>query len=167
MDITTIAQGIILHQVNCKGVMGCGVALAIRNKWPKVYEWYRRQYHKAKPGMIQIVHIEYNLFVVNLFAQDRYGRDKRYTDYDALQSCLEKISTWRFKNHQDLPVYIPYKMGCGNAGGNWDIVYSIIQDTIPEAKIVYPQTSEGKEIKQLFKKVISKNLKDLQKDIEF
>lgn len=156
MDITAIKQGIILHQVNCKGVMGCGVALAIRNKWPKVYDRYREQYHKAKLGMIQIVHIkvsedfqssdhhtnseaisEDNLFVVNLFAQDRYGRDKRYTDYDALESCLEKISIWQFKNHPNLPVYIPYKMGCGNAGGNWDIVYAIIQNTILDARIVY------------------------------
>ena len=137
MDITTIAQGIILHQVNCKGVMGCGVALAIRNKWPKVYDRYREHYNKAELGMIQIVHIEYNLFVINLFAQDRYGREKRHTDYDAVESCLKKVYTWRSKCHQDLSVYIPYKMGCSNAGGNWDIVYSIIQDTISEAKIVY------------------------------
>lgn len=137
MDITTIKQGIILHQVNCQGVMGCGIALAIRKKWPKVYARYLNYYKNMKLGMIQIVHIEYNLFVVNLFAQDRYGRNKRYTDYDAVKSCLKEVTTWYFKNHQDLPVYIPYKMGCGNAGGNWDIVYAIIQEVIPESKIVY------------------------------
>lgn len=139
MDITTIKQGIILHQVNCQGVMGSGVALAIRNKWPKVYERYLEHYQKAKLGMIQIVHIKYNLFVVNLFAQDRYGREKRHTDYDAMESCLKKIDTWWFKNHQDLSIYIPYRMSCGNAGGNWDIVYSIIQDTLSNFKIVYYQ----------------------------
>lgn len=138
MDITIITRGIILHQVNCKGVMGCGVALAIRNKWPKVYEKYREHYQKAKLGMIQIIPIKDDLFVVNLFAQDRYGREKRHTNYDAVESCLKKISTWKLKNHQNLSVYIPYKMGCGNAGGNWDIIYSIIQDTISEAAIVYP-----------------------------
>lgn len=167
MDITTIKQGIILHQVNCKGVMGCGVALAIRNKWPKVYERYREHYHKAELGMIQIVHIEYNLFIINLFAQDRYGRNKRYTDYDAVESCLKKVSTWQFKNHPNLPVYIPYKMGCSNAGGNWDIVYAMIQDALSNFKVVYLQSPENEEIEQTFRKIISKNLKDLQKDIEF
>lgn len=90
MDITIITRGIILHQVNCKGVMGCGVALAIRNKWPKVYEKYREHYQKAKLGMIQIIPIKDDLFVVNLFAQDRYGREKRHTNYDAVESCLKK-----------------------------------------------------------------------------
>lgn len=32
---------IICHQVNCKGVMGAGLAKQIRDKWPDVYDRYR------------------------------------------------------------------------------------------------------------------------------
>ncbi len=31
---------IIAHQVNCRGVMGSGVALQIKERYPYVYEMY-------------------------------------------------------------------------------------------------------------------------------
>lgn len=40
-DITEVTNGYIIHQVNDKGVMGAGVALAIRNKFPAHYEDYK------------------------------------------------------------------------------------------------------------------------------
>ncbi len=32
---------IVCHQVNCKGVMGAGLALQIKNKFPMVYKNYK------------------------------------------------------------------------------------------------------------------------------
>ena len=32
---------IICHQVNCKGVMGAGLAKQIRDKWPVVFDEYK------------------------------------------------------------------------------------------------------------------------------
>ena len=34
-DLLTAPQKCIAHQVNCQGVMGSGVARAIRNEYPK------------------------------------------------------------------------------------------------------------------------------------
>ena len=31
----------IAHQVNCQGVMGAGVAKALRNKYPELYSQYQ------------------------------------------------------------------------------------------------------------------------------
>lgn len=42
MDITTATRGIVVHGVNCQGVMGSGVALAIRTKWPQIFESYKK-----------------------------------------------------------------------------------------------------------------------------
>ena len=39
-DITEIESGIICQQTNCQGVMGSGLAKAIRDKWPKVFDEY-------------------------------------------------------------------------------------------------------------------------------
>jgi len=36
-DITTVEIGVMVSQVNCRGVMGAGVAKAIRDRWPIVY----------------------------------------------------------------------------------------------------------------------------------
>lgn len=35
-DITTIDEGVILHQVNCQNAMGSGVAKALFSKWPQI-----------------------------------------------------------------------------------------------------------------------------------
>jgi hypothetical protein len=35
-----------------------------------------------------------------------------------------------------MPVYIPYNMGCGLGGGDWEIVSGIIEETLPDAIIV-------------------------------
>jgi len=40
-DILKVKSGFIVHQVNCQKVMGGGLALAIRKKWPIVYERYK------------------------------------------------------------------------------------------------------------------------------
>ena len=32
---------LIAHQTNCLGVMGAGIAKAIKNKWPDVYTQYK------------------------------------------------------------------------------------------------------------------------------
>ena len=91
MGILNVKKGIICQQVNCMGVMGCGLALAIRNKWPIVYVSYKKQIHKAGLGKIQLVRVDDDLFVGNLFAQYRYGREKCHTNYQAMKTCLEKV----------------------------------------------------------------------------
>lgn len=41
-DILQASEDIIGHQVNCQGVMGAGLAKQIRNKYPHVYDEYRK-----------------------------------------------------------------------------------------------------------------------------
>lgn len=135
VDIFSMTEGIICHQVNCQGKMGRGIALDIKKKFPIVFNKYKLQcaHGHLKIGMVYIVQVAEKLFIGNLAGQDRYGLDKRYTDYDAVRTCLQKIKKWSVD--RKLAVYIPYKMGCNNAGGDWDVVYDIIKDEIPEAII--------------------------------
>jgi hypothetical protein len=138
-DITTVTEGIVAHQVNCLGYMGCGVALAIRKKWPWAYERYIPYGKKTgngtlRPGMIQMVKVGDRLWVANLAGQDNIGRTKRMTDYAALEVCLQKLAEW-MKSREQLgpgPAHFPYGMGCHNAGADWVIVESIIVKYIPE-----------------------------------
>ena len=135
LDILTIKEGLICHQVNCMGKMGYGLALDIRNKYPKAYDFYMRAYEKKlwKLGVVQLVTITDKLIIGNLAGQYYYGHDKRYTDYEALGNCLVKISYFVADN--DYQLYIPYKMGCSSAGGDWDTVYQIIEQIVPSAII--------------------------------
>ena len=95
----------ICHQVNCMGKMGSGVALQVRQRFPHVYEEYKKVASSDMLGKVQIVpvkpkYIGYDCgsiaipsneqWICNFFAQDNYGYDgKQYTSLEALEKCLE------------------------------------------------------------------------------
>jgi hypothetical protein len=133
-DVTTVESGVVLHQVNCLGVMGSGVALAIKNKWPKVYQRYvelHDQYSSQQwrlLGMAQRVKADRDVAVVNLFGQYDCGSGQRFTEYGSLGTALNEFSSglWEI-GHETEDIYIPYKMGCDRGGGDWNIVYDMIE----------------------------------------
>lgn len=138
-DILKVRYGIVCHQVNCKGKMGAGLALAIRKKWPQVYKDYMKAYRNGdlKLGNVIISTImPHELLVANLCGQDNYGRKGKYTDYNALKKCLNFVNKINITN---LPICIPHGMSCTLAGGNWKTVSSIIEDIIPDAIIIRKQ----------------------------
>jgi hypothetical protein len=121
-DIFTIEKGLIGHQVNCQKTMGRGFVLPLIAKWPQVKEDYLR--FQPVLGEVLYSRVEKNIIVASMYGQDRYGTDKRYTDYEALKSCLFKLS--ELGARLNLPIYLPYKIGCGNGGGEWSEVSKII-----------------------------------------
>lgn len=128
LDETT---GIIVHGVNCRGRMGAGIALAIRKKYPQVFDSYIRYgdalrwRHNFLLGEVDFVRITDRLTIANAFIQEDYGHEnKRYASYDAIDRCFATINQYANKLH--LPVKYP-KIGAGLAGGCWDIISTIIE----------------------------------------
>lgn len=126
-NILEICEGVIVHQVNNKRVMGAGLAKQIRNKYPQHYNDYLK--HPLRLGSCVSTTLR-NLTIVGIVAQDGYGRDRRYTDYAAFEECLKLLA----KAHQ-APIYIPYNIGCGLAGGDWSIISQLIEQYLPTATI--------------------------------
>ena len=116
-DILNIKTGFICHQVNCYGVMGAGLALSIKKKYPKVFDEYKKLCSSNHPknllGMIQIVKVSDNLRIVNVFSQLNYGKSGLYTRYDQLESCLLRLN--EIAKITNSNIYLPYKIGCGLA----------------------------------------------------
>lgn len=132
-DITDVTHGYIMHGVNCKGVMGSGVAKAIRNKWPKVFTVYKRRVMNKREryaellGTVQIVRVTESptINIINAFTQITYGRKGKHADVNAIRSCLEKVCSGLCKNGE---LCIP-KIGCGLGGLSWEReVLPIIED---------------------------------------
>ena len=143
-NILDAPEDIICHQVNTKSVMGAGLAKQIRNKYPEVYPSYQRYCKGCKDGNpqnllgeVQTILCSDGKIVANLFGQYDYGRDKQYTDYNALKQSLESILTIA-KMFND-SIAIPYGIGCGLAGGSWDIVYSIIEEVFKDYDVTIYQ----------------------------
>ena len=126
----------ILHQVNCKGVMGAGIAKQIRDRYPFVYQDYLKalKYEHAGLGHIVVSREQgvNGLEIISMFAQENFGYSGRYTDYDAFKKCLDlvadHVNQWSYKYHENFKVGIPYKIGCGLAGGDWEKVKKMIKE---------------------------------------
>ena len=146
-DLLTLKSpdDIILHQVNCQGVMGRGLANQIRKLYPDVYETYKEEIDRRKQardrfspvdgygmlGKIQICRSNNHPTIINLFSQNYYGTDKNYTDYVSLKSCLRTVNGL-FKGST---VSLPWGIGCGLAGGDWDRVLSIIKGCLQDCTV--------------------------------
>lgn len=128
-DITAIKRGYIMHQVNCQDVMGAGVAKALYTKYPQV----KRAYHafaKAHPtpesrfGLVQPVKVSDDLTICNSFTQFGYGNSaktgKTYTDEKKLMDALSRFDARAKENN--MLAYVPDRIGCGLAGGNWNTI---------------------------------------------
>jgi len=130
---------LILHQVNCQGKMNSGVAKAIREKWPIVFEEYVKLFSKdffvVKLGICQPVSVSDTQKVINMFSQDNYGYDgKMYTSYDAINTCLGKVKDYCVNNGYKR-IALPYKMCCCRGGANWDVIMAMIKANFEDSDI--------------------------------
>lgn len=127
-DMLTIENGVICHSCNTMGKMGAGIALSIRRKFPIVYKKYMNAYdtNKLKLGTIQIVEVDDELYVCNMFTQKYYGRSGMYVNYDAFRECVKKINSWA--NDKNIQIYFPFKISSTLAGGDWNIILQIITE---------------------------------------
>ena len=128
----------ICHQVNCQGKMNSGVAKAIRERWPIVYTTYWNTFLSKSNLLGKILLVDINEYephtwpdqptIINMFSQEFYGYDgKRYTSYDAFWSCLEHIKETVPKGSK---IAFPYKIGCDRGGANWNVILSMISETL-------------------------------------
>ena len=144
-DLFASNADIIAHQVNCQGVMGSGVAKQVRMLFPGAYANYQSACRSVKGktesllGNTQLSSENLpdgkRIYIANMFAQNKYGYDgKQYTDYGAFRSCLAQLSIFadaiRQKSGKEPQIALPYRIGCDRGGGNWDTVYTIIEEEL-------------------------------------
>lgn len=116
------------HQVNCKGVMGAGIAVEAKNRYPGMFQEYqsRCKYFGSKNlGDVQFYVSENGTVLANLFGQNEYSRGQLQTNYDAFEECIQTV--YEFAIRYNLSVGFPYKIGCDLAGGDWETVRGIIE----------------------------------------
>lgn len=129
-DITTVTNGIVIHGVNCQGVMGSGVAKAIKTKWPIMYEVFQKNGAGKKwLGSSHIITIsdeeDKELYVANCYTQEHYGPgDRAYASTEAISNALNGV--FSFASTIGLTIHSPM-IGCGLGGLEWDKVGKIYQ----------------------------------------
>lgn len=137
-DVTNpIGDGnkIVAHCCNDKKLMGRGVAKALFMKWPSVRsEYMDMESHDL--GEVGMVCVEPDVIVANMIGQHDIRPDEKGSPpvrYFALRNALETVKenaeAWQAS------VHIPYLMGCDLAGGRWEVVEEIIEETFAKTGI--------------------------------
>lgn len=138
-NILHAKSGILAHGVNCRGVMGAGLARQIREKWPVVYKRYMEEpVGPEMLGSVQFVEIgqlikdKPPLVVANCWTQVFYGMKPphdgaaQHADYKAIEEALTKVVQRAIDDNTC--VHIPMWIGCGLAGGDPAVVSKIVED---------------------------------------
>jgi O-acetyl-ADP-ribose deacetylase (regulator of RNase III) len=140
--ITLAKEGkfdVIAHGCNCYCNMGAGIAPQMANAFGCDKFTMERDEHKGdvnKLGTIDYEHFPASgLAVVNAYTQydtgfNRLTGSKSALDYEALTLCLRKMNFTFDSLHIGLP-----QIGCGLAGGDWEIVKEIIQKELKDCDV--------------------------------
>lgn len=143
-DLLDFPDGIsgIIHGCNTRNNFGAGIALAIKKKFPEAYAADSRAYTNSTAvlGNFSFAELDDNRSVYNLYQQSTWHKKGGHDiplSYDALLCGLKKVRDYHFQKFVTPgKLGIPWCMGCGLAGGNWNIVSEIIRETFAENEVV-------------------------------
>lgn len=127
-NLAYVQEYIILHGCNCFDIMGAGVAKALVTRWPIINSREslkslanRGDYQRL--GQICPIQVNDRQTVINCYTQYSFGRDQQHADYEAIQKALLKVKV--YCEQKQIFTIASSPIGCGLAGGDWDIVKDI------------------------------------------
>lgn len=116
-----------INTVNCVGVMGAGVALAFKHKYPDMYKDYVKQCKNGqiRPGVPSVWKtgdmFSKDIEIVNFPTKNHW---RKPSEYEYVESGLVWLSSF-LRDRERLTVTLP-ALGCGHGGLDWDVVKSLI-----------------------------------------
>jgi len=148
-DVTTPQRAkasdivVIPHCCNNRKIMGAGVALFLKTKWPEVDEIYQNSSDELGSVSYYIHTIEdeektVDLVVANMIGQDscRSISNPKPVKYVALMQAMEKVFTFcdamkineKMNNRNRNVAIHACKFGSDLAGGNWGFILELINE---------------------------------------
>ncbi|HEA69902.1 hypothetical protein LCGC14_1595190 [marine sediment metagenome] len=134
-DFFDYEADIMVNTVNCVGVMGAGVALAFKRKYPDMFKYYEKQCKRGevKPGKPSVWSsndmISKGVEIINFPTK---GHWRKPSEYEYVETGLVWLSEY-LSERQGLTVTLP-ALGCGHGGLEWSIVKEMIKDHLGKSE---------------------------------
>lgn len=135
-NILEATAGIIVHGCNAQGGPVGGLAKAIFDQYPAAQTAHENLVYAYTDKMSMLGKCSYyrtsnpNLIICNAVTQLFPGAGS--LSYDAIESCFKEVATLMeviSSTEGSMPILFP-KIGAGIAGGNWNIIEMIIDETV-------------------------------------
>ncbi len=128
----------IVNTVNCVGVMGKGIALQFKNKWPDNFDLYQAACRagEVRPGKMHVFDAGAYAqphYIINFPTKDHWrGNSKMSFIKEGLRDLVEQVQRLGIKS-----IAVP-PLGCGNGGLSWDDVKPMIVEAfvaLPDVEV--------------------------------
>lgn len=123
-DMFELDVDIRVNTVNCVGVMGAGVALAFKTRYPEMFREYKKvcDANELKPGALNVWRT-LTEWIVN-FPTKRHWREN--SKYEDLEDGLRAFRRYLEGVGRPVRVALP-ALGCGHGGLDWSQVSKLIE----------------------------------------
>jgi O-acetyl-ADP-ribose deacetylase (regulator of RNase III) len=122
----------IVNTVNCVGVMGKGIALQFKQRWPQNFKAYaaaceRKEVRPGKMFVYSLGEWAQPRFIINFPTKVHWRGDSKieYIE-EGLRDLVSQIERLGIKS-----IALP-PLGCGNGGLDWDAVKGLVLDVFKE-----------------------------------
>lgn len=155
-----------INTVNCVGVMGAGVALAFKNKYPDMYREYvsvckNNQIEPGKPHVWSSGDLFSKALTIINFPTKIHWRNN--SEYEYIEKGLQWLQEY-LQDKQDMSISLP-ALGCGHGGLDWSRVKKLIEKYLSNSptEILVFEPSASKTVKESI--LLNPSIKlDLEKD---
>lgn len=144
-DVVVARVDAVVNTVNCVGVMGKGIALQFKQKYPENFKKYKRACDNKQvvPGKMFVVKTggAQPKFIINFPTKDHWrGNSKAQYIIDGLKDLKNIIIENNIKS-----IAVP-PLGCGNGGLMWEDVKLYIKEALSgiDADIIIAEPYENK-----------------------
>lgn len=151
----------LVNTVNTVGVMGKGIALQFKNRFPENYKIYRDACKNESFSVGQVLVVkEGNLlnqkYIINFPTKAHWKADSKYEYISSgLIALKEAILTYGINS-----IALP-PLGCGNGGLEWPIVKSMIEKELKDLQIEILIYEPNFKIREVLQKELTKTTKRL------
>ena len=148
-DILESHSQTIINTVNCVGIMGKGIALCFKQRYPEMFNDYKRRCERreVKLGEPYLYKVNAYRWILNFPTKWHWRNPSRLSDIETgLRFLSERAHGWGIQS-----LAIP-PLGCGNGGLNWNEVLPLIKNHLTPLGIPVEIYEPFQPLNTVFKK---------------
>lgn len=116
----------VVNTINCNGIMGKGIALGFKQRFPDMFSWYQKQCQDGQvhPGNVY-PYTSDDLIIYNMTTKENWWRPSEYEWVES--GLLNLYDLVKYNGDDESKKLLLPPPGCGNGGLKWDMVKPLVK----------------------------------------